>query len=125
MIEWFTWMHVAIATGAGLFCLASGLAGRSPNDLTLGATALVELLLIAQLIIAVIAPGAGNAPTGSGLEFWVYLVSAIIIPPAAAFWALIERGRWSTVVLAVACLAVAVMLYRMSQIWFVQSALSL
>jgi len=49
-------------------------------------------------------------------------VSAILIPPAAAIWALVERGRWSTVILGVAALAVAVMVYRMEQIWIYQVA---
>jgi len=122
VIVWFEYLQVGIAIAVGLFCLAVGLAGRTPNDYTLGATALVELLLIVQLVISIIAPATGNVPTGDGLEFWVYLVSAAFIPPAAIFWALIERNRWSTVILGVACLAVAVMVYRMGQIWFVQVA---
>lgn len=122
MIEWFTWAQVAIAVVAGLLCVLLGLAGRPPADLTLGATLLVEVLLIAQLLVSLIAPAVGNAATGSVLEYYVYLVSAIILPPLAGLWALIERNRWSTVVLGVTCLAIAVMLYRMHQIWFVQVA---
>lgn len=122
MIEWFTWVQVVVAVVAGLACVGFGLAGRKPNDYTLGAAALVELLLIAQLVVAIIAPAIGNAPTGSILEFYVYLVSALLIVPLAAFWALVERSRWSTVVLGVACLAIAVMVYRMFQIWTVQVA---
>lgn len=121
MIEWFTTAQVAVAVIAGLLCLVLGFAKRPPNDLTLGATALVEVLLIAQVVVAIVAPIVGNHPTGDLLEFWVYLVSAVLIPPAAGFWALIERNRWSTVVLGVACLAIAVMVYRMGQIWFVQT----
>ena len=122
MIEWFEFVQIGVATVAGLLCLALGVAGRKPNDYTLGATALVGILLIIQLVVALFAPLAGNLPTGSGLEFWVYLISAVLIPPAALFWALIERDRWSTAILGVGCLAVAVMLYRMGQIWFVQIA---
>ncbi len=122
MIEWFENVQVGVAIVAGLLCLVLGLAGRTPNDYTLGATALVEVLLIGQLIVALVAPATGNLPTGSGLEFWVYLLSAVLIPPAAIFWALIDRNRWSTAILGVACLAVAVMLVRMGQIWFVQVA---
>lgn len=122
MIQWFGYTQVTVAVVAGLLCIALGLAGRKPNDLTIGATALVELLLIAQVVISLIAPVAGNSPTGSLLEFWIYLVSALFIPPVAIFWALVDRGRWSTVVLAVAAFAVAVMVYRMLQIWFVQTA---
>jgi len=122
MIEWFTWLQVVIALAAGLACVVLGLAGRRPNDITLGAAALVELLLIVQLVVAIIAPGVGNPPTGNLAEFYIYLISAIILVPAAVFWALIERNRWSTVVLGVACLAIAVMVYRMFQIWTVQTA---
>ena len=121
MIEWFTAVQVGTAVVAGLFCVVLGLAGRAPNDYTLGATLLVEVLLVAQLVVALVAPAVGNSPTGSLLEFWVYLVSAVLIPPAAALWALIERDRWSTVILGVACFAIAVMVYRMGQIWFVQT----
>jgi len=122
MIEWFQWLQVAVAVGAGLLCVVAGLAGRAPNDLTIGATLLVELLIVIQLLVALLAPAFGNLPTGDGLEFWVYLVSAVLVPAAGVFWALIDRSRWSTVVLGVACLAIAVMVYRMGQIWFVQGA---
>ncbi len=122
MIEWFTWLQVAVAVVGGLWCVIRGLIGRAPNDLTLATAALVELLLVAQVVVSLIAPATGNQPTGSLLEFWVYLISAALLPPLAAFWALIDRNRWSTVVIGVACFAVAVMLYRMLQIWFVQVA---
>lgn len=122
MIEWFTITQIAVAVIAGLLCLGYGFAGREPADLTLGATVLVELLLIAQLVVSIIAPAAGNPATGSVLEFYVYLVSALFVPPLAAIWALTDRSKWSTVVLGVGCLAVAVMLYRMGQIWNVQVA---
>lgn len=123
MIEWLTTVILAVSIAAGLLCIVLGLIGKTPNDVTLGALALVDLLLIAQLVVAIIAPATGNAPTGSMLEFFVYLVTAILLPPVAVLWGLLERGsRWSTVTLGVTALAVAVMVYRMHQIWFVQVA---
>lgn len=122
MIEWFWWLQLAVAVLAGVLCLVMGLAGRLPNDFTLGSTLLVEVFLVVQLVVAIIAPFVGNQPTGSFLEYYVYQVSAILLPPAAVFWALIERNRWSTVILGAACLAIAVMVYRMYQIWTVQVA---
>ncbi|WP_411699924.1 hypothetical protein [Conyzicola sp.] len=122
MIEWFTYAQIAVALVAGLLALALGLAGRPPADLTMGATALVGLLLIVQVVISLLAPAFGNTASGSTLEFWVYLVTAALIPPLAIVWGLVDRTRWSTAVLGVACLAVAVMVYRMYQIWFVQVA---
>ncbi|WBU38339.1 hypothetical protein [Homoserinibacter sp. YIM 151385] len=122
MIEWFTLVQVAVAAAAGLLCLGLGFAKRAPNDLTLGAIALVELLLVVQVVVAIAAPAVGNPPSGNPIEFWGYLLTALVIPPLAVFWALTERTRWSTVVLGVAGLAIAVMVYRMNQIWLVQLA---
>lgn len=122
MILWFTIAQMAIAIAAGLLCVGFGLAGRKPADVTLGSLVLVELLLIAQVILAIVQPFVGNPPTGNPLEYWLYLVGAVIIPPLAVVWASVERNRWSTVVLGVGALAVAVMLWRMQQIWTVQLA---
>lgn len=122
MIEVFTWVQVAVAVTAGLLCVILGLAGKKPADLTMGSVALVELLLVIQLVVAIVAPAFGNVASGNVLEFYVYLVSALLIPPAAVLWALVERSKWSTVILGVACLSIAVMVYRMEQIWSVQLA---
>lgn len=117
MILGFTIVLISVAAIAGVLAVVLGLAGRTPSDLTLGAAALVELLLIAQIVIAAIAPGAGNPAQGDYVEFWAYLISALIIPVGAVFWGLLDRTRWSTVIVGVACLAVAVMAYRMHYIW--------
>ena len=122
MILWFTIVQLVVAVGAGLFCVVAGLANRRPSDWTVGSLALVELLLIAQIVIAIVAPLAGNPPTGSLLEYWVYLVSAALLPLAAVAWALLERSRWSTVIMGIAALSIAVMVWRMQVIWTVQVA---
>ncbi|KTS02250.1 hypothetical protein [Microbacterium testaceum] len=122
MILWFTLAQVGIAVLAGIVAIVAGLIGRRPGDVTVGSLALIELLLIVQIVVAIIAPFAGNPPSGSLLEFWTYLVSAALVPVAGAAWALIERSRWSTVIMGVAALAVAVMVWRMYVIWTVQLA---
>ncbi|GAA3036096.1 hypothetical protein [Microbacterium dextranolyticum] len=117
MILWFTLVQVAVAVIAGLVALGAGLAGRRPGDVTVGGMALITLLLVVQVVVAVVAPLTGNPALGSLIEFWVYLVSAVLIPPLAVLWALVERSRWSTVIMGVAALAVAVMVWRMNVIW--------
>lgn len=119
---WFTIVQVAVAVIVGLLCVVLGFAGRRPSDLTVGGLALIELLLVVQIVAAIIAPFAGNPATGSVLEFWVYLISAALLPPAGVAWALVERSRWSTVIMGVAALAVAVMVWRMQVIWTIQVA---
>jgi hypothetical protein len=120
MILWFTLAQVAVASVAALVAVIAGLAGRRPGDVTVGSLALIEVLLIAQVVAAIIAPFASNPPTGSALEFWVYLVSAVLIPPAAVAWALVERSRWSTVIMGIGAASVAIMVWRMHVIWTVQ-----
>lgn len=122
MIDWFTGVQVFVALIGGVISIVLGLAGRKPNDFTMAFTGVVALLLIVQLAVAIASPMTGNMPSGNLFEFYIYLISAILVPIGAAFWALLERSRWSTVVLGVAMLSVAVMVYRMSQIWFVQVA---
>lgn len=118
MIEWFSFAQLGFALVVGVLCLIYGLLGRPPQDLTVGLVAGVCLLLLIQLVLALLAPAMGNQIRGDLLEFYVYLVSAILLPVLAIFWALLERTRWSTVILGVVCLALAVMIYRMNQIWF-------
>ncbi len=122
MILVLTIVQIALAVAVGLFCVIRGLIGRVPDDLALGGLALVELLLLAQIVVAALGPAVGNLPTGNPGEFWLYLITAALIPFLAGIWALSDRSRWSTVVLGVAALAIAVMLYRMHVIWTVQVA---
>jgi hypothetical protein len=118
----YTIVQVVVAAAAAVVCVVLGIAGRRPSDVSLGSVALVEVLLIAQLVVALVAPAVGNPSRGSVLEFYVYLVTALIIPPLAVLWALLERTRWSNVVLGIAGFAVAVMVFRMYQIWVLQIA---
>ncbi|MFJ4297157.1 hypothetical protein [Curtobacterium sp. NPDC089689] len=118
MIEWFMWVQLVVAVVAGLFAVVVGFVGRKPDDYTVGSLVLVELLLLAQGVISLVLPAVGNPPQGNALEFGVYAVSVLLVPPAAIVWALIDRTRWSTVVLGAGAFTVAVMVYRMYQIWF-------
>jgi hypothetical protein len=120
VIDVFTIILIAVSTLAGVIAVVLGLVGRKPSDVTILALVLVEVLLLAQVVIAIVAPLSGNQPSGNLGEFWIYLATACLMPPAAIAWALTERSRWSTVVLGVAALAIAVMAYRMNQIWNVQ-----
>lgn len=122
MIDWFTALQIGVAVTGGLLAVVLGAIGRRPSDLTMAFAGVVALLLIVQLAVTIASPLMGNEPTGSLFEFYIYLVSAIFIPIATGFWALIDRSRWSTIILGVGQLAVAIMLYRMGQIWFIQVA---
>jgi len=120
VIEWYTWTTIGIALAVGLLCIGFTVAGKGPRDLTVLGVVLMELLVIAQIVMAIVAPSVGNSPTGNPLEFWMYLITAAIIPPAAIVWALMERTRWGSLILAVAGIAISVMTIRMWAIWTIQ-----
>ena len=117
MIAWFAIVQIVVAALAGLVCIVEYARKRGPNDYTLGATLLVGLLLLAQVVVSIAAPFGGNAPLGDPLEFWMYLVVALVLPFGAGFWALVDRRRSANLVLLVVHLSIAVMVYRMLVIW--------
>ena len=117
MIVWFGYVIIAVALVAATVCAVAAARKTPPNDYTMGATLVVALLLVAQLVIAIVAPLVGNHATGDPLEFWLYLIVAFVLPFGGGFWALLDRTRWANLVLAVVHLSVAVMMYRMLVIW--------
>lgn len=117
MISWLYSSQLFLAVAAGLLTLVLGLAKRKPSGLSIGALAIVELGLLVQLIASIAIVISGERAKLDTVEFFAYLIVALMIPIGAAFWALIERTRWSTVILGVGALTVAVMLVRMNQIW--------
>jgi predicted membrane channel-forming protein YqfA (hemolysin III family) len=119
MIEWLYWLQLGVAIVAGLLAVGFATAKRTPNDYTLGSIVLLGVLLLVQMIVAAVQPALGNSPTGSLLEFWMYLVTAFLMVIAGAVWALVERSMMSNVMLGLLAGSIAVMLVRMDVIWTV------
>ena len=117
MITWFAVAIIVVALAGAVLCLVQALRKRGPDDFTMGATLVVGLLLLAQIVVSIVQPFAGNPAKGDPLEFWMYLVVAAILPFGAGFWALMDRTRWANLVLAVVHFSAAVMTYRMMVIW--------
>lgn len=118
MLEVFFQIEAWSAFAVGLILIGFGLARRKPSLISLGALAFIQLGLVVQLISSIILVAGGARAKTDTVEFFAYLLVAMIVPLGAAFWALIERTRWSTFVLGVGSLTVAIMLVRMHQIWF-------
>jgi hypothetical protein len=115
---WFLVGQEVIAAAVGSFGLLLGMAKRKPSMISIGALVLVELLLVIQFVVSIVLVAGGARAKTDTVEFFSYLVVALIVPVGAGFWALVERTRWSTMVLGVAGFTVAIMLARMEQIWF-------
>ncbi|BDS48827.1 hypothetical protein [Rhodoluna sp. KAS3] len=117
MIDWFYSVSLAVSVVSGIWAVALGLFKRKPSLFSLVPLALVQVLLVIQLAISISLVVLGERAKQDTVEFFAYLIVALMVPLAAGFWALIERSKWSTVVIGVGALTVAVMLVRMQQIW--------
>jgi hypothetical protein len=113
----FFLVGVLVCVVAAVLCLGAGILRQPPNDITILATAAVELFLLAYALGAMIRQLTGEPVLGEAWEFWGYLLTALLVPVGAFWWSILEKTRWSSFVLAGAALTVVVMLVRMEQIW--------
>ena len=107
-----------VCLAASLVPLVLAAMKRLPSLVSIGALAVVELMLLVQLVASVVLVIGGERAKGDTVEFFGYLITALLVPLATGFWALLERTRWSTFILGIGGLTVAIMLVRMYQIWF-------
>lgn len=117
MIEFFYLVLVWYSAFVGVVLLGAGLVGVKPGPVAIMATAGIEAGLLIQLVLSTILVISGERAQTDTVEFFGYLIVAIIVPLAAGFWGLAERTKYSMMVLGAAGLTVAVMLYRMQQLW--------
>lgn len=117
MVDWLyvILFWVSIAVGSAL--VIAGLFGIKPRGSLIILLSGVELGLLIQLAVTIGMVIGGDRAQVSTIEFFGYLLVALLIPPAGVVWALAEPSRWSTVVMGFASLTIAVMLVRMQQIW--------
>ena len=80
------------------------------------AIAVVELLLVVALVWGITAVARTDRDVEKGL-FLSYLLTTVLIPPAAVLWGVGDKSRWGTGVVAVGLFTVSVMLIRTHQIW--------
>jgi hypothetical protein len=108
------------ATVAAVLLVVLGLAStathRRIGTLHLAAAGLLEAVLLAQVVVAVAGLVGGHRLAQPG-TFYGYLVSIPLIPVAGVLWARTEATRWAGTVLAVAAAVVAVMVWRLVQVW--------
>jgi hypothetical protein len=79
------------------------------------AAGFVELVLLLAVVAAAITQARGELP-GDPWVLWGYLITVLFILPVAAVWAFADRTRTSSVALLVACVTVAVMMWRSLQV---------
>ncbi|ASN51626.1 hypothetical protein [Sinomonas sp. R1AF57] len=113
----FFFVGAAICALSLVICVVAAATKTYPGDAAIVSVAAVELFLVAYGIGAAIRQAGGEALRGEPWEFWGYLATALILPVAAFWWAVLDKTRWSNAVLAAVPLTIFVMLFRMEQIW--------
>jgi len=117
MLEPLYYVLLFLTLAVGAVQLLLGFIGRKPGQPEIMMSLAVLAGLAVQLLVSSILAISGQRAVISTLEYFGYLLVAIIVQVAAGFWALAERTKWSTMILGAASLTVAVMLVRMLQIW--------
>jgi len=99
-----------------LLGVLSTLARRRIGLVHLVAAGVLEGLLLLQAALATAALAGGERPEDTP-TFVSYLIGVLLVPVAGVLWARTERTRWAGTVLAVAGAVVAVMAWRLLQLW--------
>lgn len=108
-----------ISVGCGLLALAGLIAvlvRRPIGALYLVAVAVVELVVLVQVVLAIVGLARGAEVDGIAL-FVAYLVFSAVVLPIGGLWAVGENDRWSGAVVAISALALVVTLVRMDAVW--------
>ena len=110
------WSATTVAVLVALAGLASTVAHRRIGLVHLAGAAVLEVLLVAQAVVAAVALAGGQRPPETA-TFVGYLAGVVLLPVAGVLWSRTEPSRWAGTVLAVTGLVTAVMIWRLVQLW--------
>ena len=116
VISWLAYSVVILAGIAMIWGLITAVANKPPGKAQLLFAAFLELIVVAQSLIAGFGLVTGFRPAELATTIG-YLIGIVIMIPVAWLWANSERTRFSGVVLAVAALAVLGMTLRLLELW--------
>lgn len=116
MIDGLAYAVVALAAVAAGWGLVTAAADKPPGKAQLLFAAGVEVVTLAQTVIAVVKLAGGFRPVEMATTIG-YLIGVVVLIPIAWFWANIERTRFSGVVMALAALSVGAMTLRLLVLW--------
>ena len=116
MSEALVWAATAVALALAALGAASTLTRRRTGTAHLAVAAVLEAVLVAQAVLALVRMAGGARPEDTP-TFLGYLAGAVLVPVAGVLWARTEPSRWAGTVVGVAALVVAVMVWRLLQLW--------
>jgi hypothetical protein len=105
---------LAVSLALGVWALVLAALDRLPPKVHLQALFLLQAVLVVQAVIALTRLGEWGGSSG---ELTGYLAVSALLVPGGLILAVEERSRWGTLVLAAACLTVAVVEVRLLAVW--------
>lgn len=116
MIEPVSLLVVILSLALAVWALWFVIRDRAVILRQLWGGAVVEAVLVAQAVAAIVLVANGTGSPDRAL-FGGYILCQLLILPLAAVWAFEERTRWSSVLFFVAAFTTAFLEYRLLQIW--------
>jgi len=110
------WVPVYVSLLVAAWALIQCARGRRFDDPLFYAVALLELVIVAQLVVGLVALAQTDRDVDA-VTFVPYLLTAAVLPPVAVLWAASDHSRWGTAVIAGMGLVEAVLSVRLLDIW--------
>jgi hypothetical protein len=111
---------VAITTALALITAAGALVpmirDQPPGWILVGALAALELVLLVVCVVGLVQVATTDRDIATG-TIAAYLLAMLVLAPAATLWSFVERTRFGTAIILIACLAVPAMTARALQLW--------
>ncbi|MDR8018013.1 hypothetical protein [Nesterenkonia aerolata] len=108
-----------VCAGSTVICWVMTALRNHPADSSIISLAAVELYLLFYGVYAAVRQmGFAASIAGEGWEFWGYVLTALLLPVGVFVWAMVDRTRWSNLVMGFVGPVVFVMVYRMEEIWW-------
>jgi uncharacterized protein YqgC (DUF456 family) len=112
---------LALCILAGALALAGWSLAAALRDRWIGRgqlvlAAIVELAVLVLAVVAVVRL-AGGERAAEQATFIGYLLTVVLLLPAATVLSFMEQTRWGSVIMAVAGAVVAVLMLRLQQVW--------
>lgn len=114
--DWVAWLLALTATVVALYAAWHMLRRLEFSNPLFYSVSVLEIVLLAVLVGSSIALARTDRDV-DGVLFISYLVTMVVIPPAAVVWGIAEKSRWGSGVVVVAMLTVAVLSVRVLDIW--------
>ncbi len=114
MVDRLATALIAVSLGLALWAAVCDALDRLPPRAHLQLLFVLQGLVVLQAVVALVRAGEWG---GSKAELFGYLAVSAVLVPGGLVLAVEERTRWGTLVLAAACLTLAVVVVRLDAVW--------